>query len=108
MDYDDGLIATTGDALLIRRYDVLLRSRRIPYSQIREVRRIALGRLRRFRIWGTAVPGEWFNLDPRRPRKRIGFVIDAGRPIRPVITPADPDGLVAALSAHNVTVGLRE
>ena len=43
MDYDDGLITTTSDALVIRRYNALLQRRSIPYSDIRSVERIRSG-----------------------------------------------------------------
>jgi len=104
MDYDDGLIAATDDALVIRRYNALLREKRIPYVDIRTVEQIPIGQLRRWRLWGTTIPGYWFNLDPGRPRKSVGFVIDAGKPVKPIITPDEPDALLAALRAHDVTV----
>jgi hypothetical protein len=31
-------------------------------------------------------------------------VIDAGKRVKPIITPEDPDGLLAALRSHNVSV----
>ncbi|MGH2864990.1 MAG: hypothetical protein ACRDJX_07035 [Solirubrobacteraceae bacterium] len=55
----------------------------------------------RGRIWGTANPRYWANLDPARPRKRVGFVLDLGRPVRPFLTPDDPDAFEAALSSHS-------
>jgi len=103
LDYDDGLIAATDDALVIRRYNTLLQQKRIPYAGIRTVEQIPIGQLRRWRLWGTTIPGYWFNLDPRRRRKSVGFVIDAGKRVKPIITPDDPDGLLAALGSHNVT-----
>ena len=104
MDYDDGLIATTDDALVIRRYSGLLQTKRIPYSEIRSVERIPIGQVRRWRLWGTTIPGYWFNLDPGRRRKSVGFVIDAGKPVKPIITPDDPDRLLGALHSHDVAV----
>ncbi len=104
MEYQDNLIAATDDALVIRRYSALLRAKRIPYSEIRSVNRVPIGQLRRWRLWGTTIPGYWFNLDPSRPRKSAGFVVDTGRPVKPVITPEDPDRLLAALRSHNVPV----
>ncbi len=104
MDYDDGLIATTDDALVIRRYNALLQRKSIPYSQIRRVKRIPVGSLRRWRLWGTTIPGYWFNFDLGRPRKSVGFVIDAGRWVKAVVTPDDPDRLLAALRSHDVSV----
>jgi hypothetical protein len=108
MGYDDGLITTTSDALVVRRYNALLQPRSIPYCEIRSVKRIPIGQLRRWRLWGTTIPGYWFNLDPGRRRKAVGFVIDAGRPVKPIITPDDPDRLLAALHSHDVTVPDRE
>jgi hypothetical protein len=66
MDYDDGLIAATDDSLVIRRYIALLQQKRIPYSDIHTVEQIPIGQVRRWRLWGTTIPGYWFNLDPGR------------------------------------------
>jgi hypothetical protein len=104
LEYDDGLVATTPDALVIRRYNAFLQQKTIPYSEIRSVTRIPVGQLRRWRLWGTTIPGYWFNFDPGRPHKTAGFVIDAGRRVKPIITPDDPDRLLAALRAHDVVV----
>jgi hypothetical protein len=106
--YDDGLIAATESALVIRRYSALLQPKSIPYSAIRRVQRLPIGQVRRWRIWGTTIPGYWFNLDRARPRKSVGFVVDAGRPVKPIITPDDPEALVEALRSHDVTVRDRE
>ena len=35
MEYDDGLIACADDGLVIRRYTLLLRPRRVPYGDLR-------------------------------------------------------------------------
>lgn len=45
----------------------------------------------RGRIWGTASPRYWAHLDPGRPRKRTALILDVGRRVRPLVTPADPD-----------------
>lgn len=108
MDYDDGLIAATQDALVIRRYSALLQPKSVPYASIRSIRQIPVGRVRRWRLWGTTVPGYWFNLDLRRPGKSVGFVIDAGGQVKPVITPDDPNRLVEALRSHDVSVTAEE
>jgi hypothetical protein len=42
--YDDGLIACSDTELVIRRYTLLLRPRRIPYGSIRSVARITAWR----------------------------------------------------------------
>ena len=54
MHYDDGLIACGSGALITRRYDIFLRSKRIPYCGIRSVRQIPSGSLRRWRLWGMS------------------------------------------------------
>jgi hypothetical protein len=107
MEYDDGLIACTTDALVIRRYGLLLREKRIPYSTIRGVRQVRIGTLRRWRLWGTTDPRRWFNLDPGRAHKTVGFIVDDGRNVTPVITPDDPDRLLGALRSHNVPIDER-
>lgn len=105
MNYEDGLITAGADGLAIRRYGILLRTKRIPYSEIRGVRRIPLGLLLwRWRLWGTTVPGFWCNLDLRRPRKSVGFVVDAGGLVKPVVTPDEPEGFAAALQARGVAI----
>jgi hypothetical protein len=45
----------------------------------------------RARIWGTANPGYWANLDPQRPKKRVALILDLGKRVKPFITPDDPD-----------------
>jgi hypothetical protein len=35
----------------------------------------------------------WWNLDAKRPHKRLALVIDLGRHIRPTITPDDPESV---------------
>lgn len=101
MDYDDGLVACTGDALLIRRYYFpLATSKRVPYAEIRSVRRCAAGRVR---LWGTGDFRYWRNLDVSRAHKDTGLVIDTGHRVTPVITPDDPDQVLQVLAAHGVT-----
>ena len=104
MDYDDGLIACPDDELVIRRYDLFLRPKRIPYAEIRGVRRLELGRARRWRLWGTADPRLWFNLYPGRRHKRHALVVDVGPRIEPVITPDDVERVAAVLRGHGVAV----
>jgi hypothetical protein len=96
--YRDRWIELTDRELVIHGYYIPWGAKRIPYEAIRHVTRVSLGLLNgRARIWGTANPGVWASLDPRRPGKRVGFLIDHGRPITPLITPDDPNaaGVVA-------------
>jgi hypothetical protein len=104
VDYDDGLIACSDDTLVIRRYGTLLRAKKIPYTQIRGVTQIGLGSVRRWRLWGTTKPGLWFNLDWNRRHKSVALLVDIGKRVKPVITPDDPQRVIAVLRQHSVSV----
>jgi hypothetical protein len=101
-DYEDSRIECTADGLRIRGYYLPWASKQIPYATVRSIRRVNMGALTgRARIWGTGNPRYWANFDPKRPRKRVGFVLDVGRTVRPFLTPDDPDAFEAALSKHS-------
>jgi hypothetical protein len=69
----------------------------IAYRDIQSATPFTLGLWTgRWRIWGTSHPGYWWHLDWSRPRKQTALVLDVDRPVRPVITPSDPD-LVTAI-----------
>jgi len=106
IDYDDGLIACSDDGLVIRRYTLFLGPKRVPYGQIRAATEVALRGFSfgKWRIWGSTDLRDWFNLDWRRPRKRVGLVLDLGRHARPVITPDDPQRVADALRSHGVAL----
>lgn len=106
MTYDDGVIACTDEALVIRRYYFPTGSKRIPYVKIARVQRVALAAIGgRYRIWGSSDFSHWFNLDSGRPDKSVAFIIEVnGSQIRPVITPQDPDGVAAEFAAHGLRV----
>lgn len=96
--YHDQWIDCGPDALRIRGYYFPWGTKTIPYGRIREVRRRPIGVLTgRGRIWGTANPRYWASLDPGRPRKHEGLVLDLGGFVRPVITPDDPSAAEAAI-----------
>jgi hypothetical protein len=62
----------------------------------------------RARLWGTANLRYWASFDPQRPRKKVAFILDTGRAVRPFLTPDDPDAFESALTAHcDVTVERR-
>jgi hypothetical protein len=106
--YDDGKVACTDRELVIRNYYFFFAgAKHIPYSAIREARRVRLGTMGRWRIHGSGDLVHWFNFDARRPRKDSAIVIHLDGVIRPVITPDDPDRVAAVLAEHgvNVTVG---
>ena len=60
--------------------------------------------LRRWPLWGTTDPRRWFNLDVGRRHKSVGFVIDAGRRVKPVITPDHPRQVLTILRSYNVQI----
>jgi hypothetical protein len=99
--YHDRWIDLTTSELVIRGYYFPWGTRRIPYSAIRTVERVNLGALTgRARIWGTSNPTVWASLDPGRPRKTSGFLIDCGRRVRPLVTPDDPASMEECLRGH--------
>ncbi|HTT93550.1 MAG TPA: hypothetical protein VMF55_02700 [Solirubrobacterales bacterium] len=88
------------DGLRIRHYYLPWGDKRIPVAEIRSATRVEVGPTRgRWRLWGTANPRYWANLDVGRRRKGTGFVLELGRPVRPFVTPDDPDAFEAALRA---------
>jgi len=100
-DYHDRWIECTPDEVLIRGYYFPWGTKRVPYRSIRSVRRMQLGAFSgRGRIWGTSDPRYWASLDPGRPRKQIGLILDLGRRVHPVITPDDPDAVEAVIREH--------
>jgi hypothetical protein len=106
MDYDDGLIACSDAGLVIRRYGAFLRPKNVPYADIRRVTQVGLRGLAlgRWRIWGSTDLRHWFNFDWHRPKKHVGLVLDLGKRMEPVITPDDPQRVVAVLRDHGVAV----
>lgn len=90
-DYRDPRIECGADGVRIHGY-YPWGTKRIPYSSIRGLTRVALSAARgRGRIWGTANPKYWANFDPQRPKKHTGFVLDLGRAVSPFVTPDDAD-----------------
>jgi hypothetical protein len=55
MQYD-GSIACSDDGLIIRRYDLLLRPKTVPYTEIRRARQVELHGFRfgNWRLWGSS------------------------------------------------------
>lgn len=98
--YRDALIECTDADVVIGKY-YLFRARRIPYSQIRGVRRFELSAGKtKYRLWGTGTFTYWANRDWRRARKSVGFFLDVTSGMRPLITPDDPDAFERALRYH--------
>lgn len=97
--YEDRWVRCGREALEIQGYYFPLGTPKvIDYREIREVRPIELGPWTgRWRIWGTSNPTQWWHLDWARPHKKVALVLDLGRPVRPVITPADPEQVKAII-----------
>lgn len=105
MAYQDRSIGVTEDTLTIKGYYFPGRLKRVPLAAIRSVRRADMATLRgKGRIWGTANLGYWANFDPGRPRKTVAFLVDAGRAVKPFVTPDDPVGFESALRERGVEV----
>ena len=101
MTYDDGRVVCTDNELVIRKYYFPSGDKHIPYQRIQHVSRTQLGL---YKLWGSPDLVHWFNQDFGRSSKKVALVVELGRRVKPVLTPDDPDGLVAALTAHGVRV----
>jgi hypothetical protein len=104
--YDDGRVACTEEALVIRTYYFPPHDKRIPYGRIEQVRQEPMTSWSSlYRLWGSSDFIHWYNYDPDRPRKSVQLTVRlTGRKIRPVITPDHPDKVAAELAAHGVNV----
>ncbi|MTD58110.1 hypothetical protein [Amycolatopsis pithecellobii] len=100
-EYRDRWIECTAEEIRIRGYYFPWGTKRIPYRSIRSVRRVEMGAFTgRGRIWGTANFRYWASLDPARPHKKVGLILDVGRTVRPFVTPDDPGTVEAIIRAH--------
>ena len=100
--YKDRWITCTRRGLVIGGYYFPFGFRkRIPYEEIRGVELVQMGVFSgKGRIWGTSHLGYWAHLDPRRPRKNAGLIIDVGRFVKPFITPDNPEEVKQILEGH--------
>jgi hypothetical protein len=96
--YDDGNIVCDDTSLLIRRY-YPWGEKRVPYASIKSVKRLPI-RVRRWRLYASGDFVHWWNLDLKRPKKRLALDIDVGRRIHPTITPDEPDTVERILNLH--------
>jgi Bacterial PH domain len=100
-DYSDPRIKIGPDGLVISGYYIPWGTKKIQFDAIRSVRRVNMGWLTgRIRLWGTANPGYWANLDVKRPTKRVAFIVHTGKSIGSFLTPDDPDAFESALRAR--------
>jgi hypothetical protein len=96
--YRDRWIECLPDRIDVRGYYFPWGTKTIAYSSIRSARRVDLTAFSgKWRIWGTSNPRYWASLDPQRPTKTVGLIIDVGRFVRPFITPDDPDAVEAII-----------
>lgn len=101
--YRDTWIRCTDDAIRIRGYYFPWGTKKIPYGSLTAAQRVRLGPATgQLRLWGTANWTVWAGLDPGRMRKSEGVLLDVGRRVRALVTPADVGAFLAALDAHDV------
>lgn len=98
-EYQDRWIACGPDEITVRGYYFPWGSKHIPYRRIRSFELAPVGTFTgRGRIWGTANPRYWASLDPKRPGKKTALILDLGGPVRPFLTPDDPDRVAAVIT----------
>lgn len=96
--YADGVVRVDPDGLTVRRYYWPRGRKRIPFDTIREYRTHALTMGHgQYRVHGIDRRGRWYSRDRRRQDKPLAIVLDVGRRIRPVLTPADPQAVLSIL-----------
>jgi hypothetical protein len=119
--YDDGRVACTDQEIILRNYYGPFIAKHISYQAIREVRDVP-------NRWKNRTGGSGdfvyrLNWDPHRRRKDRALVIclreksgtesrvsalrtpgEPGPRVKPVMTPDDPDQVIAELAAHGVSV----
>src|SRR6185437_2995862 len=96
--YRDRWIELGDDAVAVRGYYFPWGTKRIPYTSIRGLERFDLTLWSgKGWIWGSGDFRHWANLDPERPRKSVGFSLDRGRHVVPLLTPDDPEAFEPAL-----------
>jgi hypothetical protein len=106
--YQDPLISIQDGVLAIRRYYFPTGTKRIALAAIAAVEEYTMSKATgRWRTWGSGDLVHWLNLDPRRRHKQQAFIIDLGRPAKPVITPDDPDAFRDALVTAEIPVSIR-
>jgi len=99
--YEDRWIEFTDSEIRVRGYYFPWGTKRIPYASIQSLDRFTMTALRgKGRIWGSGDLKHWANLDPRRPRKSVGFFVNVGRHVIPFLTPDDPETFERVVSPH--------
>lgn len=105
-EYRDRTLVVDDNGIAVRGYYLpWAGTKRVDFGKLHSVTRTSIGALTgRGRIWGTANPRYWANLDVRRPRKATGYVLDTGHFVAPFVTPDDPNAFEAALREHGIAV----
>jgi hypothetical protein len=102
-EYDDGTIACTANALVIRHYYFPWGAKTVPYTAIRAVDVLPLtgwNWIRRGRLWGSGDFLHWWNRDLHRTGKKTALVLHVGGFVRPTITPDDPSTVQRLIAQH--------
>lgn len=101
ISYEDRWIRCDDTGIAVRGYYFPWGTKHIHYADVRALSVIDLGAFSgRGRVWGTANPRYWASLDPGRPRKKVGVVLDLGGRVKPLLTPDDPGSFEATVRAH--------
>lgn len=99
--YADEVVRIGHDGLTVRGYYWPVGRKRIPFDAIRNVHTHALTMGRgQYRVHGIDRHGRWYSRDRTRSDKSLAIVLDLGGRIRPVLTPADPQTVLALLDQH--------
>ena len=97
--YQDDVVRMDDDGIVIRRYYWPGIPKRVAYADIANFTPRALKAWQgQYRVHGLDVRGRWYSHDRHRGEKEMAIDLDIGRPIRPVLTPLDPDAVVEILS----------
>lgn len=96
--YTDSVVRMGEDGIVINRYYWPFGRKRIPYTEIRDFDARPLAAWHgQFRVQGVDHLGRWYSRDRHRGEKERAIDLTVGRVIRPVLTPDDPDKVLAIL-----------
>lgn len=102
MVYREKRLVFDGRQVTVHHYYFPFGAKHIDYGSIRQAR---VTKPARNRLWGSSDFVRWYNLDVGRPRKTTAIELDLGRRCKPVITPDDPEQVLAELRGAGVPVG---
>ncbi len=100
--YKDKYIECDEAEMRIRAYYFPWGTTRIPYASIKSISRFEMTALRgKLRIWGSSTLRYWANLDPGRPHKDVGLILDVGKSVKPLITPDHAETVAQLLTQRS-------